>query len=116
LFKCEEFVTFPRRDFTDSVITVMDVLDPEDNHRLTINFSGNELILKNDVVEALHKFDDAFGTELDIDVNGVALASILRDFTGEYLEAHFTKNNNYIIFKSKDDDKHTALLTIVRRR
>ena len=116
LFKCEEFVTFPRRDFTDSVITVMDVLDPEDNHRLTINFSGNELILKNDVVEALHKFDDVFGTELDIDVNGVALASILRDFTGEYLEAHFTKNNNYIIFKSKDDDKHTALLTIVRRR
>ena len=116
LFECEEFVTFPRMDFTDSVITVMDVLDPEDNHRLTLNFRGNELMLKNDRVEASHKFDDAFGAELDIDVNGIALASILRDFIGEYLEAHFTKNNNYIIFKSKDNDKHTALLTIVRRR
>jgi len=116
LFECEEFITFPRMDFTDSVITVMDVLDSEDNHRLTINFNGSDLMLKNARVEALHKFDNIFGAELDIDVNGIALASILRDFTGEYLEAHFTKNNNYIIFKSQGDDSHTALLTVVRRR
>jgi len=116
LFECKESITFPRVDFTDSVITAMDVLDPEDNHRLTLNFSGNELMLKNDRLEISHKSDDAFGSELDIDVNGIALASVLRDFTGEHLEIHFNKDNNYIIFKSKGDDKHTALLTIVRRR
>ena len=116
LFECKESIIFPRMDFTDSVITVMDVLDPEDNHRLTIKFNGNELTLKNDRVEVSHKFDEAFGSELDVDVNGVVLSSILRDFTGEYLKVSFNKNDNYIIFKSKDNDKHTALLTIIRRR
>ena len=116
MFELEKVITFTRLDFSDGVHTVMDVLDPEDNHRLSITFAGNELLLKNDVVESTQEFDDPFESNLDIDINGEFLDSILNDFTSEKLELHFTDGNNYIVFKAPESDKHTALLTVVKRR
>lgn len=116
MFELEKIITVPRLDFTDSVHTVMDVLDPEDNHRLTVNFNDTKLFLKNDVVESVQEFDDPFESNLDIDINGEFLDSILYNFIGEKLELHFTEGNNYIVFKSSESDKQTALLTVVKRR
>jgi len=116
MFELDKVITFPRLDFYDSVHTVMDVLDPEDNHRLTVTFTDNKWLLKNDVVESAQEFDEPFESNLDIDINGEFLDSILQGFTSEKLELHFTDGNNYIVFKSPDSDKHTALLTLVKRR
>lgn len=116
MFDLEKVITFPRLDFVDSVHTIMDVLDPEDNHRLTVTFIDNKLLLKNDVVESSQEFDDPFESTLDIDINGEFLDSILYNFVGEKLELHFTEGNNYVVFKSPENDKHTALLTVVKRR
>jgi len=116
LFDCNNTVSFPRIDFTDSVIAVLDVLDPEDNYRLTLNFDGKRFLLKNDRVEAVHDFDEDFAANLDVDINGMFLASILRDFIGEHLEIRFTEGNNYVIFRPENDDKHIGLLTIITRR
>jgi len=116
MFACNETIIFPRVDFTDSILAIMDVLDPEDNNRLTLNFNSNKLTLKNDRVEAVHEFDNNFNSVLDVDVNGVFLASMLKDFIGDNLEIHFTKGNNYITFKSENDSNHIALITTVKRR
>ena len=116
MFELEKVITFPSLDFLDSVHTVMDVLDPEDNSRLSIIFEGSNLTLRNDVVESVQDFNDPFEADLDIDVNGEFLDSILSGFAGEKLELHFTEGNNYIVFKSPESDKHTALLTVVKRR
>ena len=116
MFELTKVITFPRLDFADTVSTVMDVLDPEDNSRLTITFEGNKLLLKNDVVESVQDFDEPFESNLDIDINGEYLDSILRDFIGEKLEVHFTEGNNYVVFKPPGNSKHTALITVVKRR
>jgi DNA polymerase-3 subunit beta len=116
MFTLDKIIEVPRIDFADSVVSVMDVLDPEDNHRLTLNFNDSTLTLKNDRVEAVHEFGEPFGTDLDVDVNGEFLGSILRDFIGNDLEVHFTEGNNYVVFKVKDNPDHNALLTIVKRR
>jgi len=115
MFELTHVLRVPRLDFSDTVNTVMDVLDPEDNKRLSVAFSGNSVTLKNDVVETTQDFEEPFAHELDIDVNGEYLDSILRDFTGTILDIHFTPGNNYIVFKG-DDENHTALLSIVKRR
>jgi len=116
-FKYEKTITLPRVNFTDNVIAVMDVLDQEDNSRLTLNFTDNVLKLKNDRVEVENTFAEAFETNLDVDVNGEYLASILKDFNkGENIEIRFVEGESYLVFKSIEDDKHTALLTIVHRR
>lgn len=116
MFDLNKMVQFPRVDFTDSVHSVMDVLDPEDNNRLSLKFEGSSLTLKNDRVESTQEFDVPFETTIDVDVNGEFLDSILRDFIGENLEIHFREGNNYIVFKSPENVKHTALLTVVKRR
>jgi DNA polymerase III sliding clamp (beta) subunit (PCNA family) len=115
MFELTNVLRIPRLDFSDTVNTVMDVLDPEDNRRLSITFSGNSLTLKNDRVDTTQDFGEPFGHDLDIDVNGEYLDSVLRDFTGTMIEVHFTEGNNYIVFKG-DDENHTALLSVVKRR
>jgi len=115
MFELTNVLHIPRIDFSDTVNTVIDVLDEEDNSRLSINFSGNTLTLKNDLVEATQEFDEHFEHELDIDVNGEYLDSILRDFTGTALSLHFTPGNNYIVFTG-EEESHTALLSVVKRR
>lgn len=116
LFNLDKTIVVPRGDFADTVHTVMDVLDPEDNSRLTLNFSGTKMILKNDIVESVQDLSEPLEYALDIDVNGDFLDSLLHDFMGDKIEIHFTKGNNYIVFKSPDNEKQTALLTIVKRR
>ncbi len=116
MFELTKIIKFPRIDFTDTIHSVMDVLDPEDNHRLTLNFAGNVLNIKNDRVESTEEFDDIFDADLDVDVNGEFLDSLLHDFMGEHMEIHFTEGNNYIVMKSSGSDKHTALLTLVKSR
>ena len=116
LFECKETIVVPRTDFVDSIFTLLEVLDSEDNNRLTLCFDGNKFIVKNNKAESEHIFDRVFKTKLDIDVNGIILASLLKDITGEYLEINFTKGDNCVIFKTKDSDDHRALITVVNRR
>ena len=116
MFDLDRVISFPRVDFTDTIHAVMDVLDAEDNHRLTLNFNDKTLTIKNDRVDSVQTFDEPFESNLDIDVNGEFLDSLLHDFIGESLELNFTDGNNYIVFKASDNEKHTALLTVVKRR
>jgi DNA polymerase III sliding clamp (beta) subunit (PCNA family) len=116
MFDLNKTIVFPLVAFADSVNTVMDVLDPEDNSRLTLNFANDTLTLRNDVVESVQDFEGVYGGDIDVDVNGEFLDSILKDFFGDHIELHFTEGNNYIVFKSPHTTKHTALLTIVKRR
>jgi DNA polymerase III sliding clamp (beta) subunit (PCNA family) len=115
MFELTHVLRIPRLDFSDTVNTIMDVLDPEDNRRLSVMFAGNSLTLKNDLVETTQEFEEPFAHELDVDVNGEYLDSILKDFSGTMLDVHFTPGNNYIVFKGEDEN-HTALLSIVTRR
>jgi len=116
MFELDKTILIPRIDFSDSVHTVMDVLDTEDNSRFTLNFIGNTLTLKNDRVESIQEFDEPFDNDLDVDVNGEFLDSILTDFMGENLHIHFNDANNYIVFQSVENPSHTTLLTTIKRR
>lgn len=116
MFELEEKVNIPRIPFYDAVYSVMDVLDAEDNNRLSLKISDNKVFLKNDKVESEQEFDQSFESELDIDVNGSLLESLLKDFMDESIDINFTSGNNYIVISSPDNANHTVLLTTVKRR
>jgi len=116
MFDLESVITFSRLDFVDTVHTIMDVLDPEDNSRLTIKVGDGKLVMNNNIVESIQEFDTPLEDNFDIDINGEFLDSILKDFSSELLELHFTKDGNYIVFKEPNNDKHSALLTVVKKR
>lgn len=116
MFDLENAITISRVDFVDTAHAVLDVLDPEDNDRLTIQFDSNKLIMRNDKVESTQDFDTPFEKNLIIDVNGEYLDSILADFANDQLELHFTEGDRYIVFKDPETGKHSALLTTLKRR
>lgn len=116
MFSLDKVISVPRLPLYDSVHTVMDVLDSEDNSRISLVLSGNKIVLKNDRVESEQESETPFENELDIDVNGEFLDSLLKDFMSEFVEIHFTPGNNYVVFKSADNPNQKSLLTIVRRR
>ena len=112
----EKVLSIPKYDLIDSVSAAVSVLDPEDNHRLSMIFSGNQLTLKNDRIEAIHEFDNEFEHDLDIDVNGAFLLSMVSDFVGKHLEICFVDNSKPVIFRAKGNEDHTSLLMLLRRR
>jgi len=116
MFELDSSTQIPRLPFYDAIYSVMDVLDVEDNNRLSITIRDNTLFLKNDKVESEQEFDESFGSELDVDVNGVLLESLLKDFVSDSLKIDFTPGNNYIVFSDPDNANHTSLLTTVKRR
>jgi len=112
----DKTLSVPKYDIADSVSAAAEVLDPEDNNRLTVEFRGNTFNLKNDRVDIVHELDDEFEYELDVDVNGFYFLSLLNDMSGEYLDVCFKEDNNTVIFKPRNEDGHTSLITTVRRR
>ncbi len=116
MFELTNVVSVPRLDFYDSVRTVLDVLDTEDNSRLSINISGNQLSLKSTKSEFTQEFDAEFETSLDVDVNGLFFESLLKDFIGSTIELWFSPSANYIVMRSSESPNHTALITLVKRR
>jgi DNA polymerase III sliding clamp (beta) subunit (PCNA family) len=112
----DRIVGIPRLDLYDSVRTVMDVLDSEDNSRLSIRFADNALILKSDKADFVQAIQEKCESSVDIDVNGTYFESLLKDFAGELVDIHYSVGNNYIVFRAADNPDHSALLTIVKRR
>jgi DNA polymerase III sliding clamp (beta) subunit (PCNA family) len=111
-----KLITIPRGVLIDNVSAANSVLDGEDNYRLTMSFAGNQLTLKNDRIEIKHEFEQPFEYDLDIDINGAFLLSMITNFVGSQLEICFIDNGKPVVFKSKESPDHTALLTLLRRR
>jgi len=116
MFDLGNHVTVPKLDFYDNVHTVVGVLDTEDNSRLSVTFKGNTLKLANDKVDVEQNLDNDFGDGLDVDLNGVFLDSLLKDFKADNIHIYFDPTKKYIVLKSAEDDKHTSLITLVKRR
>lgn len=106
----------PRLSLYDSVANAIDVLDVDDNSRLSIKFEGNKMLLKNERVEIEQEFEEEFEQSLDIDVNGAFLNDLLANFGGDVLRLYFSDSNSPIIIRSGVDDDRTVLLTNLRRR
>lgn len=116
MFDLNQSFEIPRLDFADSVKTLLDVLDPEDNHRLNININGSVVTLRNDKTESVQTYDEGFGFSLDIDVNGLFMESLLRDFRDDKLIVHFQAGNPYIVFQSPTNVNQTSLISLLKRR
>lgn len=112
----ENLITLPRLDFVDTVHTVLDVLDQEDNDRLMIEFEGNKLTIANDKFEAFQEFENTFEHNFAFDINGEYLDSILKDFSSDHIELYFKEGVKYIVFKDPNSRKHAALITTLKRR
>jgi len=116
MFDLENVIRIPTEDFYDSIRVTTDVLESEDNFRLSLKMSDNILKIRSKWIESEEEFKENFGSVLDIDINGVLLESVLRGIRGENLDIMFTSDANYIVMRSVEYPNQTALLTTLKRR
>lgn len=109
-------LTLPRVSFSDGVANAVDVLDVDDNSRLSIDIEGNKMVLTNERIVIEQEFEEAFTDPLHIDVNGHYLNDFLGNFVGDSIKLCFKDANNPLVISSGVDNKHTVLLTHLRRR
>jgi len=114
---CDRVITIPRKDFTSSVKNVIALLDICDNYRLTLEAKGKTFNLKSDgKIRVEHLLDHELEHQLDVDVNGEFLLSLLNKIPGDNLDICFMEGKNFIIFREQGNDNLTSLLSIVRRK
>jgi len=74
------------------------------------------MVLTNERITIEQEFEEAFTDPLHIDVNGHYLNDFLGNFVGDSIKLCFKDVNNPIVIGSGVDNKHTVLLTHLRRR
>jgi DNA polymerase III sliding clamp (beta) subunit (PCNA family) len=104
----------------DALISVlapfMDILDPEDNNRLTLEIKNKKFQVYNDEASFECDFDVNYGGEFIIDMNGRFLFETVDSIVDDKILMKFTDEKNVLIFDSGNFEDQGSLITPIRRR
>lgn len=100
----------------DSIRPMRDILNPDDNSRLSFKIKDGEMSFFNDEAKFSYGESVDFDGEFVIDVNGVFMIDTLEAINDDRVFIKFTDENGVLIFDSKNYEDQKALITPIRRR
>ena len=100
----------------DVLSPFMDLLNVEDNKRITFELKDRNIKLYNDEVSYDCAFDVDYSGEFIVDINGDFLFQTVDAIDDEVVLIKFTDESNVVIFDSGNFENQKALITPVRRR
>lgn len=104
----------------DALISVlapfMDILDSEDNNRLTLEIKDKKFQVYNDEASFECDFDVDYNGEFIIDMNGRFVFDTVDSIVDDKILIKFTDEKNVLIFDSGTFEDQRALITPIRRR
>lgn len=110
-------VVVNREIFINSLIPFMDVLNNDDNNRLTLSIINSKLSLKNDHADFYYSEDVPFdGTNFFIDINGVFMKQTVEAIKDDDLLIKFSDYSGSLIFDSSNFQDQKALITPIKQR
>lgn len=117
MFECYEHQVVLDKDIIlSSFIPYINVLNDEDNKRLTIEFKDGKLSMLSDFSESTYEGDIGFDGHFIIDINGSFLAQTLNAINDDIIEMKFSDQDGYLIFDSGTFHDQKALITNIKRR
>jgi len=106
-----------RKDvFMDLLLPFTDILDAEDNFRLTFSIKDKTIKVFNDQANFELDQDIAGGLDFAIDLNGRLLMQTVDAIKDDHILLKFTDENKVIIFDSSTFEDQKALITPLKRR
>jgi DNA polymerase III sliding clamp (beta) subunit (PCNA family) len=106
-----------RKDvFMDLLLPFTDILDAEDNFRLTFAIKDKTIKVFNDQANFELDQDIAGGLDFAIDLNGRLLMQTVDAIKDDHILLKFTDENKVIIFDSCTFEDQKALITPLKRR
>ena len=100
----------------ESIKPFRDVLDHEDNNRLTLKFEGGKLFLSTKEMSLQCDFDVDYKEDFVIDVNGKFLYNSIDVIEDDKIITKFSNDKGYLIFDSGNFEDQKALLAPIMRR
>lgn len=94
----------------------MDILNNEDNNRLTFEMKDREIVLYSDEVSFDCAFDVDYDGEFTTDVNGRFLFQTIDAIDDNKIMVKFSDDKNVLNFDSENFKNQKALITPIRRR
>lgn len=100
----------------DLLLPFNDILDAEDNFRITFSIKDKVIKVFNDQANFELEQDIAGGLDFTIDLNGRLLMQTVDAIKDDYVLVKFTDENKVIIFDSSTFEDQKALITPLKRR
>lgn len=112
----ENAVVLDKEVLMSSLLPFNDVLNPDDNYRLTFSLEGNEMLLRCDVAEFKYDGEVDFPGAFVIDINGQFMIQTIDVIKDDKIALKFTDDDSVLIFDSGNFEDQKALITPLRRR
>ena len=104
---------FPRLAVYDTLKTISDTFDTEDDNRVVFEFSSNKLYIRTLRSEVGYNLDYDVNTPFSFAVNGILLGSVLEFFMSDNIEICINDELKFVIFKS-DEEYYTTLVSTLK--
>ena len=113
-----DHVNINRNILLDSLSPFSDILDPDDNYRITFELKDKTIRLFNDQAVVEFEQDIQGVPNFKIDVNGTLLMQTVDSIKDTYVVLKFSANEDFdaLIFDSSTSQDQKALVSTLRRR
>lgn len=99
-----------------SLLPFSDILDPDDNYRVTFELKNGRMFLKNTAADFEYDGEIEHDDDFVIDVDGQAMIQTIEAIKDDRLCVYFSDDNGVLIFDSYNYEDQKALITPLRRR
>jgi len=111
----ENEIMLNKQMMMESLIPFKDLLDSEDNNRLTFSIHGDTLYFKNSELEFETK-QDINDVELIIDVDGSLLVKAIEHIDSDKVKMYYSDSDGVLIFDAEEGNNQKALITPLKLR
>ena len=111
-----DYLSLEKEFLIGSLQTFADVLDPEDNYRLTFEIKDKTLRIFNDYAKVETEQDIAGGLDFSIDLNGKQMLQTIEAIKDDFILFKFSDSEGFAIFDSSTFNDQKALISSIRQR
>ncbi len=116
LDKYTDCINLSKELFIDTLHPFVDVLDADDNFRLTIEIKDKTLKVFNHQATIEAELDIAGGLDFTIDLNGRLLIQTVEAIKDDYILFKFSDAKGFAIFDSSTFNDQKALISSIKKR
>jgi DNA polymerase III sliding clamp (beta) subunit (PCNA family) len=111
-----DYINLSKEFFIDALHPFVDVLDVDDNCRLTIEIKDKLLKVFNPQATIEAELDIAGGLDFSIDLNGKLLIQTIEAIKDDYILFKFSDAKGFAIFDSSTFNDQKALISSIKKR
>jgi len=111
----ENEILLDKQIIMDSLLPFKDLLESEDNNRLTFSIHGDTVYFKNPALEFETK-QDIKDVELIIDIDGSLLVKAIEHIKSEKIKMYYSDSDGILIFDEEEGSNQKALITPLKFR